>query len=462
MTIIDKKITDIHEYANNPRHNENAVEAVANSIRSFGFKVPIVIDKNNVIVAGHTRKRAAESLGLETVPCIVADDLTEEQIKAFRVADNKTAELAEWDFDKLESELVDLASMGFEMDDFGFDNFENDNTVNNEIDDYNSDEESNQTEKNEEAEKLLNEAYKLYAKDFVTQYEILKSNGFTFSGLSKHYAQFCFLQTKYYGKKYPRYLSLCFHPQQFITSGDLCSAYEGLQKVVDGSIKTERLRFITGDGRIDKIIGGSLAFSGARMPLDFPVELAKSLIAEFANKGNVLDPCHGWGGRLIGALLNDVESYTGVDPSPLQNEGVNEIYNTFKDYTSTKKVRIINSPFEKANIEKEYFDFALTSPPYFDVEQYIGGEQSYNYGNYEAWKENFYVPLIKKTFDALKHGAFFALQVGSQSYPLFEDGKKIALNVGFDFVEKRTTEMTNSQTQTDEEHMESIMILRKK
>lgn len=118
MTIIDKKITDIKEYANNPRHNDNAVEAVANSIREFGFKVPIVIDKNNVIVAGHTRKRAAESLGLETVPCIVADDLTPEQINAFRVADNKTAELADWDIEKLEQELEQITSIDMAM--FGF------------------------------------------------------------------------------------------------------------------------------------------------------------------------------------------------------------------------------------------------------------------------------------------------------------------------------------------------------
>lgn len=127
MTIIEKKITDIHEYENNPRHNENAVAAVANSIREFGFKVPIVIDKDGVIVAGHTRKKAAESLGLETVPCIVADDLTEEQIKAFRVADNKTAELAEWDFNALAKELgeleIDMTQFGFESEEINGDEF---------------------------------------------------------------------------------------------------------------------------------------------------------------------------------------------------------------------------------------------------------------------------------------------------------------------------------------------------
>ena len=120
MTIKDIKISDLKEYENNPRHNESAVDAVVASIQNFGFKVPIVIDKDNVIIAGHTRLKAAEKLGLETVPCIVADDLTEEQVKAFRVADNKTAELAEWDFDKLQAELEELESLEFDMEQFGF------------------------------------------------------------------------------------------------------------------------------------------------------------------------------------------------------------------------------------------------------------------------------------------------------------------------------------------------------
>lgn len=121
MTIKEMKIEELNEYENNPRHNENAVDAVAASIQNFGFKVPIIIDCDNVIVAGHTRLKAARKLGLEKVPCIVADDLTPEQIKAFRVADNKTAELAEWDIELLEQELNELKDLDFDMSEFGFD-----------------------------------------------------------------------------------------------------------------------------------------------------------------------------------------------------------------------------------------------------------------------------------------------------------------------------------------------------
>lgn len=116
--MIYKKVGDLVPYEKNPRHNENAVDAVAKSIEQFGFKVPIVIDTDNVIVAGHTRLKAAKKLGLEVVPCIVADDLTEEQIKAFRLADNKVGELATWDFDLLDQELADIS--GIDMSDFGF------------------------------------------------------------------------------------------------------------------------------------------------------------------------------------------------------------------------------------------------------------------------------------------------------------------------------------------------------
>lgn len=115
-------IQEIIPYENNPRKNEKAIEYVANSIREFGFKVPVVLDKNNVIVTGHTRYEAAKKLGLEKIPAIYADDLTEEQAKAFRLVDNKTAEFSGWDFEKLEKEIDGLFEI--DMSQFGFENLE--------------------------------------------------------------------------------------------------------------------------------------------------------------------------------------------------------------------------------------------------------------------------------------------------------------------------------------------------
>ena len=118
MEIHDIPITKLKEYGRNPRKNDAAVESVTASISEFGFKVPIVIDKNSVIVCGHTRMKAAKQLGMKTVPCIIADDLSEEQIRAFRLADNKVSELADWDFKLLDIELGEIT--GIDMTDFGF------------------------------------------------------------------------------------------------------------------------------------------------------------------------------------------------------------------------------------------------------------------------------------------------------------------------------------------------------
>lgn len=119
MQIIEKSIDELKPYEKNPRKNDKSVDKVAQSIDQFGFRVPVVIDKDNVIVCGHTRYKAAKKLHLASVPCVVADDLTDEQIKAYRLADNKVGEDSEWDIDLLQGELDDIIDIN--MADFGFD-----------------------------------------------------------------------------------------------------------------------------------------------------------------------------------------------------------------------------------------------------------------------------------------------------------------------------------------------------
>lgn len=132
MNIVYKKVVDLVPYENNPRNNEGAVDYVANSIKEFGFKVPVVVDKDNIVVAGHTRLKACENLGITEVPCIVAEDLTEDQIKAFRIADNKVSEYATWDEEKLSKELSNIM---LDMTDFGDDLFTDDDTMDVKLDD---------------------------------------------------------------------------------------------------------------------------------------------------------------------------------------------------------------------------------------------------------------------------------------------------------------------------------------
>lgn len=119
MEIIDVEIGRVKPYERNPRNNKEAVEKVANSIKEFGFKQPIVVDADNVIIAGHTRLLAAKKLGLDKVPVVVAKDLTPEQVRMYRLADNKVAEFAEWNMDLLKGELEALDG-AFDFSDFGF------------------------------------------------------------------------------------------------------------------------------------------------------------------------------------------------------------------------------------------------------------------------------------------------------------------------------------------------------
>ena len=134
MDIKMMRLGDLRPYEKNPRKNDEAVKYVQESITQFGFKVPIVIDRDFVIVAGHTRYKAAKKLDLKEVPCIVADDLTDEQIKAFRLADNKVAEKADWDFNILSAELdelfdFDMTAFGFEDDAISSDEFSDEFTL---------------------------------------------------------------------------------------------------------------------------------------------------------------------------------------------------------------------------------------------------------------------------------------------------------------------------------------------
>jgi hypothetical protein len=117
MNIKQFPLKDIHPYGRNPRKNEKAVDAVAESIKQYGFLVPLVISAEHEIITGHTRYKAAQALGMKTVPCVITDELTEEQIKAFRLVDNKVGEIAEWDVELLPLELADIAA---DMSAFGF------------------------------------------------------------------------------------------------------------------------------------------------------------------------------------------------------------------------------------------------------------------------------------------------------------------------------------------------------
>lgn len=175
MEIKRVKLSEIRPYEKNPRRNDSAVDAVAASIKEFGWQQPIVVDKDGVIIAGHTRYKAAKKLKCKEVPVVYADNLTEEQVKAYRLADNKTSELAEWDADLLSEELLDLQD--FDMGQFGFDLNEMFSSVNHETKERGKEARLNESisvviecENDEEAEKVFME---LQAEGYVCRISTL-------------------------------------------------------------------------------------------------------------------------------------------------------------------------------------------------------------------------------------------------------------------------------------------------
>ena len=134
MQIQNVPISSVKPYEKNPRFNDDAVDAVARSIKEFGWQQPIVVDRDMVIIVGHTRLKAAESLGLSEVPVIIAENLTPEQVKAYRIADNKTGEIAEWNFELLPFEIKDLQDANFDLSLLGFDSEELDRILNGDAD----------------------------------------------------------------------------------------------------------------------------------------------------------------------------------------------------------------------------------------------------------------------------------------------------------------------------------------
>ena len=124
--IVYKKVSELKLNEKNPRKNDNAVEMVANSIKQYGFRTPIIIDNKNVVWCGNTRLKASRMLGMEEVPCIIVKDLTQKQIRELALLDNKLNEVAEWDYNLLSLELEDLNFEGFENLDWGTNNIEDD------------------------------------------------------------------------------------------------------------------------------------------------------------------------------------------------------------------------------------------------------------------------------------------------------------------------------------------------
>lgn len=452
---------------------------IEKSLRENGAGRSILLDKNNRIIAGNKTAENAAAIDLDDVVIVETDgtklvavkrtdiDLDSEQGRKMALADNATsAANLDWDEDALKAMEQEMEY--FSAEDYGI-KFDFEDT-NYEEDEEKESQRGDGVEAIPTVEKLLNEAMRNNAREFLEQYNYDIKRGWLPRGVTEGYCQAQFLKAKYYGVPYKSVYDLYFQPKIFICVSGVkrnSNYIDVIQRIVDGQdAGLAGLRTVTCDGNIARLYATQYPLADAIKAVDFPPEIARHLYCEFCSKGRskVLDPCHGWGGRLVGALLADIETYTGIDPSNDANEGVIKIAKAFGKYGETK-INIIQKCFEDTDIEDKTFDFALTSPPYFDVEKHEGENTSHKrYPKYDLWRDGFYKALISKTYKALKDGGIFCLQVGSQSYPLKEDGIAIAEQVGFKVVEVRPMGgSTNSglKTKKDSDKGEVIIILKK-
>jgi hypothetical protein len=403
------------------------------------------------------------------VPIVKANELSDAEQKEFIIKDN--ASFGEWDFDCLANEwdVADLNDWGVDLPTFDIDEGEEEREI---IEDEapEVDEDSEVDGNNPEAENLLNKAMQQYLAEYIAQMDVmLEKTGYICQGFTESFAKIKFIKSKFYNKKYPRYCSVIFNPDQFKTSASKKSVYEQMKESAKkGEAGIAGFRTITGskgDNLNEVFKCGNYPIGSSKMPMDFPVEIARELIRRYSNKGNILDPCHGWGGRLTACMLEDVQSYTGIDPSPIASKGVEKIKKAFLEYSKTKEINLIKKPFEYCDLKENYYDFAICCPPYFDVEKYDGEETSTNlYKKYDVWKECFYRKLIEKVYKALKDNSYFALIVGSQKYPLRKDGISIAENVGFKcsiYKENCLPSNRSKLHETSDEESETIILMKK-
>lgn len=413
MNVIEKQIGEIFPYENNPRNNESAVDAVAESIKQFGFKQPIVVDKDNVIIVGHTRWEAAQRLGLESVPVLVAEDLTEQQAKAYRLADNKTNELSGWDFLALDEELDGI--LDFDMTDFGFDEIDSDLLD----DDF---EEEDKTDvkyfSDAEVEQAIIDGWQTYksAEDFCKNLIDKASAMYQFNRLCQGFAD-------------GYHISELFNAHRIDTdTKNSKSILHGWNN--DENFKKQFARYavemtqkVTSRGEYAKQPAAMIGVAGYQYVNEFQPYLARDIYKRFVNDGDrVLDPCAGWGGRLLGiasCMFDNVE-YWQTDPANRTFDGLVKLKDFLKLGDNFKQ---FNLPFEELDVKENYFDFVFTSPPYFDTEHYSDDEgQSYlKHDNYADWRDGFLYPMIDKILYTLKDGARCLLNVGNVRYPIDTD-----------------------------------------
>lgn len=387
LQIVYKNISELNPYKNNPRFNDEAVEAVANSIKQFGFKVPIIIDSSNVIVAGHTRLKAAKQLGMDKVPCIIADDLTEEQIRAFRLVDNKVSELADWDYEKLEEELANINSI--DMNIFDFDMSEINDIVEHLDEDIVCDSE---LEKVSLSEKFLFTPTSVL-NTRCAQWQERKRAWFKY-GIKSDLSRENIKTTGSAAGSVPRFYQYKEDCEKEL--GHKLSVAEFTDNYLHRYMKEDSLLKFTNTGGILSV---------------FDPVLCELMYYWFSfDKAKILDPFAGGSVRgIIASKLN--RQYTGVD---LRKEQIEANINQGDELLSTDDIKpkwICGNSLNISSLAKDEYDFIFSCPPYYDLEIYSDDKEDLSNQTYEDFL-SMYRKIIFDSVNMLKDNRFACFVVG--------------------------------------------------
>lgn len=291
----------------------------------------------------------------------------------------------------------------------------------------------------EEQEHLLADAWRALIKEWAD-----RPDEFLRCYYSKGALALQFVQSLLYGDDIPRTATLAYVPDRFYTAGSHRPFNEVLKAALERSQELRGLRYAMVDQiTFSKLVAtAAMPICGYRIPGDFPISLARDLINRHCPAGgSVLDPCHGWGGRLVGFMLSRAGRYVGIDPAP-HSPNLREMFEDLSQYLpEPKRCKLINKPFEDVELTPESYDFAMTSPPYFNLEKYHGEESSWRrYTTLEDWYSKFYRTLIYNVAEALKPGAALALQV-TPKLKMVDRAREYAAEAGLTYEKTNDTAM---------------------
>lgn len=470
MKIEKVKLSDLNSPSWNPRYiTDEDFRKLKNSIETFGYVDPIIVNKYNMnIVGGNQRYQALKKLGYETIDVVFIDEPNLDKEKALNISLNKIS--GDWDTEKLNTLLeeiklseVDVTLTGFddteikEFDDLiefnGYDENSAEETIN----------ESNSFEKNDDIfyfpkEEIMDDIVKYWKRydnldEFVKNIIDIPSAKHQFNRLCQGY------------NKEGYNISLLFNPHRLlIPTWKEKGIFYGFQD--DEKYKKQFARYLVNiNNKVQPYClyhrHMGLGHKGYMYVQEFPPYIARDIYKRYCSDGDkILNPCGGWGGRLIGlasCMWENIE-YWETEPSTKTYNGLvklKEFLNLNDNYKQ------FNVPFEKLKIPKEYFDFVFTSPPYFDTERYSEEEtQSYvGKESYEDWRDDFLYVMLDKIVYGMKINSSCLLNIGKNRFPMdidIKDYLKNKYDISSYFVDeyKQRLDINNDGTNKEEKRYE--------